>query len=244
MSDELATTYKRSRMPLYLQVAAVLRRRIEEGHWRPGQKISTLEELEEEFHVARVTVRQAVDLLQKEGLVDRQQGRGTFVTDKKINRRWLHLATSWSSLVSTIRSNVPHFIDPAGAPNRPRLASGEGKPAESYEFLRSLQYQGKTPYAIANVYVAKQVYDRTPERFQKETALSVVSTLDDVSIARARQTLVLDSADPETARLLEIPLNAPIAIAHCVVIDDEDMAVYVGDIVYRGDCVKLDIDLL
>ena len=48
-----------SRVPRYLQVASVLRRRIRDGHWLVGDKIATLEELEREFSVARVTVRQA-----------------------------------------------------------------------------------------------------------------------------------------------------------------------------------------
>src|SRR6516162_7903268 len=69
-----------SRIPRYLQVASVLRRRIRDGVWGVGSKISTIEELEREFRVARVTVRQAIDLLQTEGLVKPVQGRGTFVT--------------------------------------------------------------------------------------------------------------------------------------------------------------------
>ena len=72
--SKLARVYDRSRVPLYLQVASVMRQRIEVGHWDPGQKISTLEELEREFEVARVTVRQAIELLAEEGLLYCQQG--------------------------------------------------------------------------------------------------------------------------------------------------------------------------
>jgi GntR family transcriptional regulator len=93
--SKLQTTYARSRIPLYIQVASALRQRIETGLWQPGQKISTLEELEREFEVARVTVRQAVELLQNEGLVHRQQGRGTFVADKLQDKHWLRLETTW-----------------------------------------------------------------------------------------------------------------------------------------------------
>src|SRR4029077_17588686 len=50
-----------SRVPRYLQVASVLTRRIRDGHWSVGGRIATLEELEHEFGVARVTVRQAID---------------------------------------------------------------------------------------------------------------------------------------------------------------------------------------
>ena len=58
--SELAKTLRLSAVPLYIQVAAELRRRIESGRWASGQKISTIEDLQAEFGVARVTVRQAV----------------------------------------------------------------------------------------------------------------------------------------------------------------------------------------
>ena len=65
-----------SRIPAYIQVASALRRRIEIGHWQVHEKISTLEELEAEFNLSRVTVSKAIELLEEEGLVTRQQGRG------------------------------------------------------------------------------------------------------------------------------------------------------------------------
>src|SRR5262249_35940651 len=108
--SELAKTLRVSAVPLYIQVAAGLRRRIEGGIWAAGQKISTLEELQTEFGVARVTVRQAVELLEKDGLVRRQQGRGTFVAADVEDTRWLKLDTSWSSLVGTLKHNVPKFM--------------------------------------------------------------------------------------------------------------------------------------
>src|SRR5688500_6066372 len=73
----LALSDADSRIPRYVQVASVLRRRIRDGRWAVGERIATLEALEREFGVARVTVRQAIDLLQSEGLVESFQGRGT-----------------------------------------------------------------------------------------------------------------------------------------------------------------------
>ncbi|MEY3622333.1 MAG: hypothetical protein RL132_1415, partial [Pseudomonadota bacterium] len=58
-----------SRIPAYIQVASALRRRIEIGHWQVHEKISTLEELEAEFNLSRVTVSKAIELLEEEGLV-------------------------------------------------------------------------------------------------------------------------------------------------------------------------------
>src|SRR3954468_9788245 len=122
--SKLRTTYARSRVPLYIQVASALRRRIETGHWQVGQQIATLEELEREFEVARVTVRQAVELLQDEGLVRRQQGRGTFVADKLQDKHWLRLESTWESLIASIKDNVPTLIKVDNPPARPHLAEG------------------------------------------------------------------------------------------------------------------------
>ena len=65
--------------PKYLQVADILRREIAEGVFRDGQTLMTEEELRFRFNVSRQTVRQAIALLEDDGLVDRRRGSGTYV---------------------------------------------------------------------------------------------------------------------------------------------------------------------
>jgi GntR family transcriptional regulator len=43
---------------------------------------------------------------------------------------------------------------------------------------------------------------------------------------------------------MKIPLGAPTVESHLVIIDDTGEAIYVGDIIYRADCIKLQVDLL
>ena len=127
--NQLTKTYERSRVPLYLQVASALSRRIEVGEWKPGQQISTLAELEAEYQVARVTVRQAVEVVQDDGLVRCLQGKGTFVANEVADKRWLRLESEWSALVSTIEDNVPRFLKSRRPFQFPRIEEGEGHPA-------------------------------------------------------------------------------------------------------------------
>ena len=65
--------------PKYLYVADTLRREIAEGVFRDGQTLLTEEELRVRFGVSRQTVRQAIALLEDDGLVDRRRGSGTYV---------------------------------------------------------------------------------------------------------------------------------------------------------------------
>lgn len=233
--------HRRGKIPAYIQVAAALRRRIEVGDWAPGEKISTLEALESEFQVARVTVRQAVELLERDGLVKRQQGRGTFVSGVVNDKRWVQLETSWEPLLASIRNNVPKFIRVADPPAAPRLREGEGTPAADYVFLRSLQLKDSEPYAVASVHLSRPVFERARDKFMKHTALPVLADLK-LDLRHARQTLVFGTADREVADLLRVSLGAPVAEVRWVVRDAADVAIYVADLAYRSDSVKLCVD--
>lgn len=242
--SKLLKAYDRSRVPLYIQVASVLRRRIQSGQWSPGEKISTLEELEVEFEVARVTVRQAIDVLREEGLLQARQGRGTFVSKKTQDRHWLKLATSWTSLIASLKDNVPRRIALEENCSPPELGPSDGNPASSYVRLRSVQYRNDEPYSVVDLRLAREIFDLDPQRFMSSAALPTIDARDDIVLQDAHQTLVIGSADPEIADLMKISLGAPTVECHCVVVDDAGTAVYVGDIIYRSDCIKLHMNLL
>lgn len=239
--QNLHSTDRRGKIPAYIQVAAALRRRVETGEWKPGEQISTLEQLETEFGVARVTVRQAVELLEREGLVRRQQGRGTFVNETVKDKRWLELETSWEMVLESIRHNVPKFIKVANPPAFPMLREGEGRLAEEYVFLRSIQLKDGKPYGVVNLHLSKPIFEREKARFLKHTALPIVAEMD-LNIEHAHQILVIGTAAPEIAELLEVSLSAPTAEVRWVLRDDTDTAIYVADIIYRSDCVKMSTD--
>src|SRR5262245_16083673 len=232
-----------SRIPRYLQVASVLRRRIRDGRWAVGERIATLEALEREFGVARVTVRQAIDLLESEDLVKSFQGRGTFVTRAPDNDRWIQLATDWESLIAPIRNNVAHPL-PTGEVAPPRIEEGEGSPAPGYVFIRSVQTQGGRLYGYARVHVAAHIHARAEQPFASRPALAVLAEMADLGLLRAHWTLAIGAADMDTAHHLGIVLNAPTAEARCVVTDAAGTVIYVGEITYPGDCVRLNIELI
>jgi len=129
-------------------------------------------------------------------------------------------------------------------PARPRLGDGDGEAAHDYVFLRSVQLKNGVPYALVNLHLERGIYARSPESFLTRTALPILATMKGADIEHAHQTLVIGSADPATAALLKVPLGTPTAECHCVVNNSRGVAIYVAEIIYRNDCVKLHIDLL
>ena len=71
---------KTSRVPLYFQIAKMLRDEISSGKFPPGERLPSENQLSEMYGVSRVTIRQALKLLEENYSIYRVHGVGTFVS--------------------------------------------------------------------------------------------------------------------------------------------------------------------
>lgn len=234
----------KSSVPLYLQIGTLIRRRISSGQWKEGYQLPTLEELMEEFGVGRVTVRQALDIIEREGLVRRQRGRGTFVSKSGPDRHWLTLVSNWSTLMQATEGTVTETLVDEPAREPPPLGEEEGKLASAYRYMRRVHRLDGRPYAVLDIFLDKEIYDRAePGTFDRTTVLRAMGNMADVEIANAWQTVTIDTADAETAALLNVPVNDPVAEVRRVALDPAGRVIYFCHLVYRGDFVRFRIDL-
>src|SRR5687768_12804346 len=67
--------------PLYRQVYDFLVKQIAEGGWQPGEVLPSEQALADRLHVSQGTVRKALDVLGVEKLIERRQGKGTYVAE-------------------------------------------------------------------------------------------------------------------------------------------------------------------
>jgi GntR family transcriptional regulator len=73
------TVDSQSATPVYVQVADILRARIESGQLLPDRPVPSESQLQQEFGVARGTARKAIALLREQGFVVTVKGRGSYV---------------------------------------------------------------------------------------------------------------------------------------------------------------------
>jgi GntR family transcriptional regulator len=242
VADE-AGLFSGSPMPRYAQLADVLRQRIERNVWPPGTRLPTLEALMGEFDVARVTVRQAMELLARDGLVSPQRGRGTFVIAQPRRDRRLLLETSLQALADVYRDDTPNLTLIDEAAGSPRLFPRDGKPAPRYRFMRRVHSRNGEAYCVISIYLDERVFRMAPRRFRRETVIPVLLDLPRARIARAWQTLEIGTADVTVARHLGIHVNAPVAEVRRVCQDKTGTVLYLGEVTYRGDYIHLEMDL-
>jgi GntR family transcriptional regulator len=232
-----------SHVPKYAQIADIFRQRISRGIWTKGFRLPANEELAAEFGVSRVTIRQAVDLLSRDGVIEAQQGRGTFVTGALKQDRWLKVETTLSDLAEMYRDTSPEIINISESRTDAPLFPEDGKPAAKYVFMRRVHSRDKKPYCVISIYLDEKIFRRYPKRFRNETVIPILNDLRDPTISSARQTLTIGMADIDAAKLLRIPLNSPVAEVRRVFTTADRTVIYLGEVTYRGDFVRIDMDL-
>lgn len=232
-----------SPVPRYAQLAELFRGRIARGVWPAGGRMPTIEQLMGEFGVARVTVRQAFNMLAKDGLVTSQRGRGTYVGDAPPRARPLRLGMTLRDLADLYRHDKPKLTLIEQTSAAPRLNAADGKPAPRYHFMRRVHSRDGESYCVISIYLDERVFRMAPKRFRQETVIPVLLALPRVRIAKARQTLEIGRADMEVAEHLSIPINTPVAEVRRVCTAPDGTVIYLGEVTYRGDYVHLEMDL-
>ena len=98
--------------PKYLLVADTLRQEIADGIFRDGQTLMTEEELRMRFDVSRQTIRQAIALLEADGLVDRRRGSGTYVRHGPRRRQGIiHVGVITTFITDYIFPNIAQGME-------------------------------------------------------------------------------------------------------------------------------------
>jgi GntR family transcriptional regulator len=239
-----ALDLNRSAIARYIQLAGLFRRRIDAGQWATDQQIPTVDELAAECGVARATIRQALDMLENEGLIERYRAKGTFVRARPRQQIWNEVATDWSGLLAARDDAVIELLADERGTQPTNVPHPIGTLAPSYRRLGRRHLRHGVPFLLAELHFDDRLSARIAKKdLQTKTALRLVADIPGLKIKDARQTLTIGTADVEASQRLDIPLNAPIAIVHRSVVDRSGCLVFIGEGLYRGDTIRIDMKL-
>jgi len=238
-----AMDFSRSPVARYIQLATLFRNRIAAGEWPVGGRIPNVDELAKAFSVARGTMREALGLLEKEGLLERLRAKGTFVRKSPLEPRPHNLALDLKALDSAHKDSVIKMLENKLVKSLPAFNRREGRPAPKYRMMRRLYVSDARPYLVASVYIDEALYRRHAERLRKLPALPLLRRFAAARVHRAWQTLTVGAADVEVAGLLNMPVNAPTARVDRVALDRNGLIVYWGHGVYRGDAIRMEAEM-
>ena len=202
---------KNSPVPLYYQLRTELEQRIKRGDWKPHQQLPTEDELGEVYAVSKATVRQALRELAQEGLVRREQGRGTFVAETKIQFGPRRLASFTEEMRDFGMPSSSKVLDQgivkADGALAAKLNLAEGSDVYRIERLR---VAGDEPMGLQTVHVPAHL---APGLLETDFAVSsLYETLEKrygLVPDHAAQTHFALALDVRQAELLQVPNGSP-----------------------------------
>lgn len=236
----------RSRQPLYLQLAAEFRRCLDSGVWPAGQQIPTLETLMQVYQVSRMTLRNALGVLESEGLISRGRGKGTFARQRSSTAYSLSLPTSWAETVALSDVLGTHRIVESEAAVRqlPEFhMECQGAPATAYQYLCRLHSSDGIPYCYSEVYVDAALFCAHRPDFLAQAAASVIARIPGLEVTESRQRLTIINAGFESANALHLQPGESVAEVSrfaCV----KGVIIYYARLEFPTKFVKMELDLL
>lgn len=199
-----------SHVAMHRQLAQRLRDAITRGEYPAQARIPTEPELANRFRVSRITVRQAVEALAREGLVVRRQGKGTFVAGPVVHHDLFELRGLFDALVAQGHQPRTRLLDYRLASPPPAVAARLGTGPRQLPHWRRLYVLRGKPFAVTDVYLAAGRRRLTRGQVDRNPTYSILEKLLGEQVARADVSIRFQSASEELAGILELPRRAPL----------------------------------
>lgn len=234
-----------TRVPLYYQLAVLLRNRIYGGEISAGELTPGEKELCKEFGVSRITAKRALNELADAGLVVRERGKGTRVVKRPPPPAVTASIEGWLENISLMgiatEARVLEFgYVPASEDIAHALDIDAGLDVQRAVRVRILD--GK-PMSYLVTYVPSEIgrqYDR--EELNRRPLLHLLERAG-VDVASARQTISATVADAQVASALSIHAGAPLIEVRRVVRDAADRPVEYIRVLYRPDLYRFEMSM-
>jgi GntR family transcriptional regulator len=229
-------------VPLYLQLAALLRTRIERGEWQAGQKIPSENELNRLYGVSRMTARQVLAQLVSEDLLYRVQGKGTFVAHRKISTRspaYMGIREQLEGTGYDIATRVlTHELVPADERVARALRIVPGQRVHEIRRVRLLA--DDEPISLHVSYVPERLAPVLDDDDLVERQLCVILEADHgLRMGKVSETLESTLATPQEAKDLQVSRRTPLLLLTHEIADLSARMFEYSRILFRGDKVRL-----
>jgi GntR family transcriptional regulator len=224
-------------LPRYYQLKEIIRERIRAGEWQPGSLIPSERELCERYSISRMTARQSITELVNEGLLYREQGKGTFVGRPKIAQQLLRLTGFTEDMRAREQRPGAKILTAEMWPADETTAESlRIKPGQAVFRLRRLRSADAEPLAIETSCLSFFGCERLlDEDLEGHSLYQVLEEVYDLPPLEAEQELEAGLASVDEAHLLEVPVNSPILRTRRVTTTRRNQPIEYATSVYRGD---------
>lgn len=234
-----------SPIPIYYQLKEALKQQIESGILKPHERVPSERELEEAYHISRMTARRALEELEAEGYIYRAQGKGSFVAEPKIRQGLLWL-TSFTEDMRERGMRAGAKVLRVEVVSDERVARKLGiDPGEEFVMLQRLRTADGKPMALETSYLRRRFCPGLEGHdFTDRSLYRILQEEYGLRLGRAEQAVEAKVAGEFEAELLGVKPGAPIlSMERITYLDDGQTPIEYVRSIYRGDRYKLYVEL-
>lgn len=228
-------------LPAYRKIQVSILKRIEAGDLKPGDAVESERELAKQHRVSLMTARHALTVLEREGVVQRRRGSGTFVAPPKIHfNKLMGFTELMSGRNLSAASRVLSFcvVD-----SEPAIAARMGVPDNTpLSKLARLRLGADQPFALETCYWSAQEFSRlTRASLARGSLFSILEHDYGIQLAHADEEVDATAAESTTAHLLQVPRGHPLLRMRQVIYSTQGKATLYVVGLYRSDRYNLTI---
>ena len=234
-------------IPKYLQISAWLRELIQNGRYKPGEKIPSEMALSEVCGVNRNTLRQAISELAAVGLLRKEKGTGTFVAAQapvelrhKLERILSFTDLMRDSGIEERTKILNKSIETANEDIATELFLGASK---RVIVIRRVRAGDGIPLIYEESYLPSDIFDGIQDMNLKGSMYKIMTEQFKVSLARCKQTISAVNLNQNIASILELPRNSAGIFIESLTFDENSIPIELLYSYHRGDKYKLEIEL-
>ena len=224
-------------LPRYYQLREIIREMVRSGAWSPGELIPSERELSERYGISRMTVRQSVSDLVKEGLLYREQGRGTFVGRPKISQQLLRLTSFSEDMGGRQQRPGARVLESAMLPADETVAERlRIKPGQPVFHLRRLRLADSEPLALESAIVSFIGCERLlDDDLERQSLYWLLERSYHQLLMEAEQEVEAGLAGEQEAAALCIAPGDPVLLTRRLTYTERQRPIEYATSVYRGD---------
>jgi GntR family transcriptional regulator len=229
-------------LPLYEQLARIIAGKIGNGQLAGGKRLPTELDLAKDFAISRETVRQAIGILERRGLVIRRRAKGTFVAAQRVSQD-----------LAELRSFRGGLIDRGVIPEMELLEFRVAEPPEEFaaafaehEVMRLLRRYviKRKPLAIADIFLHPMAKAIPWEVAERHDTYTIFGEFLRTPVARASATIRAEVAGRGIGRLLDLRPSAAILVLNQTHYAASGEVLVRSALRVRADAYELHIDML
>ena len=222
--------------PIYLQVRKAIRDGIESGEYLPGMSIPSENELAERYGIHRLTVRNAVSVLIREGLLKSVQGKGIFVVGPKMERD----LDTLGGFTQTMREKGAHpstkvLIKTVRQAGEKYAMIFQICPEDELYYIKRICFADGEPVSLEEIYIPAELVPNFEAIDLAVFSIYEIYEFYGVQLMRANQSLDLTTLELKDAKRLGIDPTQAVMLFACTSYDEKDRVIEFSRTYTRGD---------